>query len=164
MTQSAAQAALASNGKGLVILTAIEGGIALFLLIARVYTTWRITRHIRSDLYLSILTFVCDRGPMSSDPYLPDSKLTLIAYRSSAQSDPSSWVSVSTQASERTSQNLRRPRSAMPSSGTGSIRPWASSLRPRVNWPSSPSCNRFMDQRVARESSSSGQWVSQRYW
>lgn len=131
MTQSAAQAALASNGKSLVILTAIEGGIALFLLIARVYTTWRITRHIRSDLYLSLFTFVCH---LARDPYLPDSKLTLIVSRSSAQSDPYSWVSGSTQVSEPTSQNSRRPISAMPSSGTGSIRLWASSLRPQVNW------------------------------
>ncbi|KAJ5949796.1 hypothetical protein N7454_001380 [Penicillium verhagenii] len=52
MANSAAQAALASNGKGLVILTIIEGSVALVLIIARVFTTWRITRHIRSDLYL----------------------------------------------------------------------------------------------------------------
>lgn len=59
MAHSGAKAALASNGQGLVILTVIEGSVALFLLIARVYTTWRITRHIRSDLYLSLVTFVC---------------------------------------------------------------------------------------------------------
>ncbi|KAJ5618513.1 hypothetical protein N7528_006624 [Penicillium herquei] len=58
MTNSAAQASLNSSGKGLVILTVIEGSVALFLIIARVYTTWRITRHIRSDLYLSLLTFI----------------------------------------------------------------------------------------------------------
>ncbi|KAJ5931120.1 hypothetical protein N7466_006613 [Penicillium verhagenii] len=58
MANSGAQAALASNGKGLVILTIIEGSVALVLIIARVFTTWRITRHIRSDLYLSLLTFI----------------------------------------------------------------------------------------------------------
>ncbi|KAJ5910653.1 hypothetical protein N7504_005296 [Penicillium tannophilum] len=58
MAHSGAKAALASNGQGLVILTVIEGSVALFLLVARVYTTWRITRHIRSDLYLSLVTFL----------------------------------------------------------------------------------------------------------
>jgi hypothetical protein len=32
--------------------------IALFLLFARIYTTWKITRHVRLDLYLILLTFV----------------------------------------------------------------------------------------------------------
>lgn len=35
-----------------------EGAIAIFLLLARVYTTWKITRQIRLDLYLTLLTFV----------------------------------------------------------------------------------------------------------
>ncbi|KAJ5633418.1 hypothetical protein N7490_009757 [Penicillium lividum] len=50
MTNSGAKAALASNGKSLVILTVIEGSVALFLLLARIYTTWRITRHIRKQI------------------------------------------------------------------------------------------------------------------
>ncbi|KAJ5640219.1 uncharacterized protein N7484_008081 [Penicillium longicatenatum] len=58
MVQSGAEAALASNGQGLVILSVIEGSVALCLLIARMYTTWRITRHIRSDLFLSLVTFI----------------------------------------------------------------------------------------------------------
>ncbi|KAJ5771596.1 hypothetical protein N7520_002125 [Penicillium odoratum] len=58
MTNPGAEAALASNGKSLVILTVIEGSVALFLLLARIYTTWRITRHIRGDLYLSLVTFI----------------------------------------------------------------------------------------------------------
>ncbi|KAJ6115425.1 hypothetical protein N7486_001203 [Penicillium sp. IBT 16267x] len=58
MAHSGAEAALASNGQALVILTVIEGSVALILLIARVYTAWRITRHIRSDLYMCLVTFI----------------------------------------------------------------------------------------------------------
>ncbi|KAJ5378165.1 uncharacterized protein N7496_005574 [Penicillium cataractarum] len=50
--------ALAGYGLTLMIVTWVEGAIATVLLLARVYTTWKITRHIRSDLYLALLTFV----------------------------------------------------------------------------------------------------------
>lgn len=45
-------------GTTLLVVTWVEGAIAFLLLLARIYTTWRITRHIRSDLYLTLLTFV----------------------------------------------------------------------------------------------------------
>lgn len=45
-------------GTTLLVVTWVEGAIASLLLLARIYTTWRITRHIRSDLYLTLLTFV----------------------------------------------------------------------------------------------------------
>ncbi|KAK5807482.1 hypothetical protein VI817_001740 [Penicillium citrinum] len=35
-----------------------EGAIALSLLFARIYTTWKITRQVRLDLYLTLLTFI----------------------------------------------------------------------------------------------------------
>lgn len=35
-----------------------EGAIVLSLLFARIYTTWKITRQVRLDLYLTLLTFV----------------------------------------------------------------------------------------------------------
>ncbi|OOQ84700.1 hypothetical protein PEBR_29028 [Penicillium brasilianum] len=50
--------ALAGYGLTLMIVTWVEGAIATVLILARVYTTWKITRHIRSDLYLALLTFV----------------------------------------------------------------------------------------------------------
>ncbi|KAJ5691805.1 hypothetical protein N7462_001228 [Penicillium macrosclerotiorum] len=45
-------------GTTLLVVTWVECSIALLLLLARIYTTWRITRHIRSDLYLALFTFV----------------------------------------------------------------------------------------------------------
>lgn len=50
--------ALAGYGLTLMIVTWVECAIATILLLARVYTTWKITRHIRSDLHLALLTFV----------------------------------------------------------------------------------------------------------
>jgi hypothetical protein len=50
--------ALAGYGLTLLIVTWVEGAIAIILLLARIYTTWKITRHLRSDLYLALLTFV----------------------------------------------------------------------------------------------------------
>lgn len=57
---------LAGYGMTLLIVTWLEGAIASILLLARVYTTWRITRHIRSDLYLALLTFVWHHPLISS--------------------------------------------------------------------------------------------------
>jgi hypothetical protein len=50
--------ALAGYGLTLMVVTWVEAGIATVLIVARVYTTWKITRHLRSDLYLALLTFV----------------------------------------------------------------------------------------------------------
>lgn len=57
---SESMSAHAGDGYGttLLVVTWVEGTIALLLLLARIYTTWRITRHIRIDLYLTLLTFV----------------------------------------------------------------------------------------------------------
>lgn len=60
MVSSGGDIALAGYGKVLLIVTCLEGTVAFCLLLARIYTTWRITRHIRSDLYLSLATFVRD--------------------------------------------------------------------------------------------------------
>lgn len=46
--------AFKGTGDGVLIATGIEGWIALFLMLARVYTTWRITKRVRSDLYLAL--------------------------------------------------------------------------------------------------------------
>lgn len=53
-----AHAAPAGYGTTLLVVTWVEAAIAFLLLLARVYTTWRITRHVRSDLFLTLLTFV----------------------------------------------------------------------------------------------------------
>jgi hypothetical protein len=55
---------LASYGRTLLIVSWVEAAIASILLLARVYTTWRIIRHIRSDLYLALLTFVWHHHPL----------------------------------------------------------------------------------------------------
>lgn len=49
--------AFAGTGDGLLIATAVEGTIALVLMLARIYTTWHITKRPRLDLYLSLLSF-----------------------------------------------------------------------------------------------------------
>lgn len=49
--------AFVGTGDGLLIATSIEGFIALLLILARIYTTWRITKRPRLDLYLSLLSF-----------------------------------------------------------------------------------------------------------
>lgn len=48
----------AGYGTTLLVVTWVQAAIASLLVLARIYTTCRITRHIRSDLYLALLTFV----------------------------------------------------------------------------------------------------------
>lgn len=52
----------AGYGTTLLVVTWVQAAIASLLLLARTYTTCRLTRHIRSDLYLALLTFVCPRA------------------------------------------------------------------------------------------------------
>lgn len=53
---------LSESGVQLVILTCVEGSVASALLLARLYTAWKITHHARLDLYLSVITYVCIRS------------------------------------------------------------------------------------------------------
>lgn len=55
-----ATAPLAIGGYGPTLLAVlwVEFFVAFALLLARIYTTWRITRRVRLDLYLTLLTFV----------------------------------------------------------------------------------------------------------
>jgi hypothetical protein len=48
----------AGYGTTLLVVAWVETFIATLLLLARVYTTWRITRRIRSDLFITLLTYV----------------------------------------------------------------------------------------------------------
>lgn len=66
MEQDKSRKTLVSTGIDLIILTCVEGSVALVLLLARLYTTWKITRHVRPDLYLSIITFVWHQYTLSS--------------------------------------------------------------------------------------------------
>lgn len=56
----------AGYGTTLLVVTWVQASIASVLLLARVYTTWRITRHIRSDLFLALLTYVRSISPSKS--------------------------------------------------------------------------------------------------
>ncbi len=37
----------------------IEASIAIFLLFARLYSSWRIVGRVRADFYIALATFVC---------------------------------------------------------------------------------------------------------
>jgi hypothetical protein len=58
-----AHAAPAGYGTTLLVVTWVEASVAFLLLLARVYTTWWITQRIRSDLFLTLLTFVRNQTP-----------------------------------------------------------------------------------------------------
>lgn len=58
-----AHAAPAGYGTTLLVVTWVEASVAFLLLLGRVYTTWRITQRVRSDLFLTLLTFVRNQPP-----------------------------------------------------------------------------------------------------
>ncbi|KAL1968738.1 hypothetical protein VTN77DRAFT_1564 [Rasamsonia byssochlamydoides] len=57
MATATAPLAIGGYGPTLLVVIWVEFVIAFALLLARIYTTWKITRRIRLDLYLTLLTF-----------------------------------------------------------------------------------------------------------